>query len=637
MTPSSILIVEDEAIVALDLRLQLQELGYQVVGVAASGEAALALAARHLPQLILMDVRLQGPMDGIATAEAILRRHHIPLIFLTSHSDDDTVQRAALTGPYGYLTKPYQIKELRAGIEVALTKARLERQLREADRWFAHTLRCVSDGVVVTHTDGSVRFINPAAEALTGWALDDAAGRPVDEVVQLRPAPGAPPTWGSALGLVTAVMQSDRPAPLDHGVPISARDQAERRVDIAAGPVDDEDGRRLGAVLVLRDCMPRIAQEAQLRASEALFRNAFEYAPLGMALVAFSGEFMLVNDALCSLLGRGRAELQQARQDALTLPADQAHERQRLQELANSGSGVVQFEKRYLRGAGLAPVWVLVSVSVIREGLTPACHLYQVHDLSDQKAAAEHLAALAEERLRRQASELANASKGEFLNRVSHEMRTPLNAVMGFAQLLKLQTAGTSRETINQYAGHIHAAGKHLLGLVTDLLDLNRAAEGQLRLQASPTALGAIVEEALHLVQFEAQAQGIALEPDIEAALTVMAEPQRLRQVLVNLLSNAIKYNHRGGKVQLAVSALNATTARLVVQDNGIGMTAEQQQRLFQPFERLGAERTSTPGTGLGLVIARSLIREMGGQLALTSAPEVGTTVTLTLPLAPAA
>ena len=139
MSAATILIVEDEAIVALDLRLQLQELGYQVVGVAASGEQALALAERHAPQLVLMDVRLQGPMDGIAAAEALQQRHRVPLIYLTSHSDADTVQRAARTGAYGYLTKPYQIKELRAGIEVALTKARMERQLREADGWFSNT------------------------------------------------------------------------------------------------------------------------------------------------------------------------------------------------------------------------------------------------------------------------------------------------------------------------------------------------------------------------------------------------------------------------------------------------------------------------------------------------------------------
>ena len=266
-----------------------------------------------------------------------------------------------------------------------------------------------------------------------------------------------------------------------------------------------------------------------------------------MALVSFSGEFILFNEALCSLLGQSRADLQQARQDALTLPADQAHERQRLQELAGSASGVVQFEKRYLRGDGLPPVWCLVSVSMIHDGDAPACHRYQVHDLSNQKAAAEHLAALAEERLRREASELANASKGEFLNRVSHEMRTPLNAVMGFAQLLQMQKASTGRENIDLYAGHIHAAGQHLLGLVTDLLDLNRAAEGQLRLTASAVPLTGTIEDAMHLVGFEASAHGVTLDPHIEATLTVLADAQRLRQVLVKQLSNAIKYKRRGG------------------------------------------------------------------------------------------
>ncbi len=635
MTPSSILIVEDEAIVALDLRLQLQELGYQVVGVAASGEAALALAARHRPQLILMDVRLQGPMDGIATAEILLQRHRIPLIFLTSHSDADTVQRAARTGPYGYLTKPYQIKELRAGIEVALTKGHMERQLREADGWFAQTLRCVSDGVVATRSDGSVRFLNPAAEALTGWTLEDAAGRPVDEVVQLRWPTSAQQPWASALALVTAVMQSDRAAPLDHGVGLASRGQRDQLVDIAAAPVKQEDGQRLGAVLVMRDGRPRLAQEARLRASEALFRNAFEFAPLGMALVSFSGEFILVNESLCRLLGQSRAALQQTRQAALTLPADQAHERQRLQELAGAPGGVVQFEKRYLRAAGLAPVWTLVSVSAIHDGDQPTCHLYQVHDLSDQKAAAEHLATLAEERLRREAVELVNASKDEFLNRVSHEMRTPLNAVVGFAQLLQMAKTSSQPEIVDQYAGHIHAAGQHLLGLVNDLLDLNRAAEGKLHLTLVPLVLLDSVNESLRLVRFAADAHGISLEARVDAALTVLADAQRLRQVLVNLLSNAIKYNRQAGSVTLDARVMADGSVQLVVQDSGIGMTPEQVQRLFQPFERVGAEHTAVPGVGLGLVIARSLMAEMGGQLALTSAARVGTTITLSLSQAP--
>ena len=301
MESPSILIVEDEAIVALELRLELQDLGYTVAGVVASGEQALVTVAEQEPQLILMDVRLQGAMDGIAAAESIRQRHDVPVIFLTSHSDDDTVRRAARTGPYGYLTKPYQIKELRAGIEVALTKSRMERQLREADRWFAHTLQCVSDGVVVTDLQGRVRFLNPAAEALTGWALDAAQKRSVDDVVCVRDESASTPATVSATvlasELIRDVLQSGRPAPVRHAVRLLRLGGQTRVVDQTAGPVDDDAGNRLGAVLVLRDAAPRVAQEALLRASEERFRSAFDFAPLGMALVSFGGDFIQVNDA----------------------------------------------------------------------------------------------------------------------------------------------------------------------------------------------------------------------------------------------------------------------------------------------------------------------------------------------------
>ena len=231
---------------------------------------------------------------------------------------------------------------------------------------------------------------------------------------------------------------------------LQPRAGADRRVDEMVGAVDDDAGQRLGAVLVLRDAEGRLVQEARLRASEARFRNAFDHAPLGMALVSFTGEFIQVNDALCALLQHTRQELSVIGQTELTLEADRAHERQRLNDLAACAGGVVQFEKRYLRPDGCAPVWTLVSVSLLRESGEASCHLYQVHDLTEQKRAAEHLAELAEERMRREASELASKTKSEFLSRASHEMRTPLNAVMGFAQLLQLKQATTDPRIVGQ-------------------------------------------------------------------------------------------------------------------------------------------------------------------------------------------
>ena len=637
----SILIVEDEAIVALDLKLQLQDLGYAVCGVAASGEQALELIAQTAPDLIMVDVHLQGRMDGIDVAAAVRSAHGTPVIFLTSHSDDETVRRAAHAGAYGYLTKPYQLRELRAGIEVALTKAAMERQLRAADRWFTNTLQCVADGVIAVDLQANVRFLNPAAERLTGWATDVACGRPVAEVVHFAPLPAAPATdaSGGAMppgaeppsGMVARVLQHGRAAPVAYGCELIARDGRVNTVDETAGPVNTDAGERLGAVLVLRDATERIAREAQLRASEERFRGAFDAAPLGMALVSLGGEIMQANEALGRLLGATIEAVKAHSRAALTPEDDREHEEARLRELLGAAHTVVQFETRFIHLGGGEPVWALVSASLLHEAGAPTCYLYQVHDLTAQRQAAAQLAELVHERIQREAVELANKARGDFLARVSHEMRTPLNAVIGFAQLLQIQPDLTA-DKIDAFAHHIRVAGEHLLVLVTDLLDLDRSAQGQLQLAPEPFALHEVVEEASQLLDGLAAAHAIGFDVQVPAGLFVLADRTRLRQVLLNLGSNAVKYNRAGGTVRIRAALLGTGRVELRIEDTGIGMTPDQVQRLFQPFERLGRELTGIPGTGIGLVIAHKLVDQMGGDLRVTSVSGSGTVVTVELP-----
>ncbi|CAN5215613.1 hypothetical protein BH11PSE9_BH11PSE9_05020 [soil metagenome] len=642
MSRKTVLIVEDESVVALDLKLQLKRLGYEVSSLVDSGELAIECAGQQLPDIILMDVRLRGEMDGIQAAAAIRREHDVPIIFLTSHSDDETVRRAAQTAPYGYLTKPYQIKELRAGIEIALAKAGMERQLRESDQWFAQTLRCVADGVVLTDLNGHVRFLNPAAERLTGWSVDDAIGESIGSVVRFSSGSAANPSSNPAatgdradpVALVQRVLTEGRPTPITHAAALASRDGAETFVDETAGPVDDARGKRLGAVLVLRDATERVAQEALLRASEERFRGAFDNAPLGMALVSFGGAFIQVNEALCHLLGAGAELLKSQPHGSLSVEADREHEAQRLTELMTSKQAVVQFERKYRRLDGGQPVPTLVSVSLMREGDRPTCHLYQVHDLTEQKQAAERLADLADERMRREASELATTAKSEFLSRASHEMRTPLNAVIGFAQLLEFQQ-GSDPEKTTVYAKHIKTAGEHLLQLVTDILDLNSASQGTLKMEPQALTLDGAVDESIELLVPLSSSHGVGMRTSVGPGFVVLADPTRLRQVLLNLGSNSIKYNRQGGDIHFQANRLPDGRVRLIVEDSGIGMTREQMARLFQPFDRLGQERSKIPGVGLGLVIAKGLVGEMGGSLEVSSQPREGTMVTIDLPSAP--
>jgi PAS domain S-box-containing protein len=351
--------------------------------------------------------------------------------------------------------------------------------------------------------------------------------------------------------------------------------------------------------------------------------------------VALDGAMLQVNSALCRFLGADAEALRQSGNESWTHVADRALEQQHLHRLFAGPEPVVQFEKRYLHATDQKPRWALVSVSLLREGGQPACWLYQVHDLTEQKRAAEQVAELAAERMLRQASEMADKSKNEFLSRASHEMRTPLNAVIGFAQLLQMEGATQDAGRTQLYGRHIHAAGQHLLAMVNDVLDLQRVAQGQLRLNMAAVTLADTVGQAREFLAGMAKGQQIEIEVRVPATLRVRADATRLLQVLLNILSNAVKYNQPGGSVSLSADLQPESRVRLEVADSGAGMTAEQMSHLFQPFDRLGQERSGIPGTGLGLLIARNLVVEMGGRLDVTSMPQTGTRVVVELAAAP--
>ena len=222
--------------------------------------------------------------------------------------------------------------------------------------------------------------------------------------------------------------------------------------------------------------------------------------------------------------------------------------------------------------------------------------------------------------------------KSTFLSRMSHELRTPLNAILGFGQLLELEA---SDEATAEAVGQILAAGRHLVDLVDELLDIGRIEAGELHLEVEALPVADLGAEVLAMMQPLAQARSLAVHDRTAGVRTsVLADRSRLRQVLVNLVSNAVKYNRAGGEVELSVSR-SPDAVRLAVRDTGGGMSAEEVERLFTPFERLSAPSSGVSGTGLGLVVARQLVVAMGGQLEVDSRVGVGTTFTVALPEAP--
>jgi PAS domain S-box-containing protein len=273
-------------------------------------------------------------------------------------------------------------------------------------------------------------------------------------------------------------------------------------------------------------------------------------------------------------------------------------------------------------------IWVLDRAKIVerRADGSPRRVVGTHSDITRQK--------LADRALRdQQASELASRAKSEFLSRMSHEMRTPLNAVIGFAQLLRMQ-GKHDQERLGRYSEHILQAGQHLLALVNDVLDLQQVEEGHLSLELAAIPLAEALTTALDMVRPMADERAITIDARVDSGVQVRADAQRLRQVLLNVLSNAVKYNRDGGTLSCHLETAGRGRCAFVIEDSGAGLTTEQVARLFQPFERLGLETSGVEGSGLGLIISRRLMTGMHGALSLSSRPGLGTRVRLELPLA---
>ncbi len=251
-----------------------------------------------------------------------------------------------------------------------------------------------------------------------------------------------------------------------------------------------------------------------------------------------------------------------------------------------------------------------------------------LRDITDRVADRERVSTLVRE-LREQTrrAERANRSKTDFLSRVSHELRTPLNAILGFTELIQLETAEpTTADSVEQ----ILTAGRQLLALVEDLLDIGRIEAGQLRLDVGPVRVREVLVESVELVGGHAARTGVRLDLAEGEDLVARADRRRLVQVVTNLLTNAVKYGGPGGSVTVAASS-GPSGVTVTVADEGPGMTGEDLGRAFEPFDRLGAEGTDVAGTGLGLAVCRQLTEAMGGAIELRSEAGRGTTAVVTL------
>ena len=368
--------------------------------------------------------------------------------------------------------------------------------------------------------------------------------------------------------------------------------------------------------------------EAELRQSEERFRLVNMHSPFPVVLFASDGEVLQVNDAWTHRTGYLAGQITHV---GNWLKLAYPDERTRDQARKVFGElwqhiGATESKGWPIRCAnGEERIW---DFSCVNLGRLPDGRWLQTAtalDVTEQRRAETELRAAKEQ------AEKANRAKSEFLSRMSHELRTPLNAILGFGQLLELSALGEQEALSTSY---ILKAGKHLLSLVDEVLDLARAETGELHLMQEAVPVKNLVQECVGLVARMGLARNIRCKVRVPVrTASVWADEQRLRQTLLNLLANAIKYNREGGVVVVSARMLTAERLRIEVRDTGHGISPEGIEQLFVPFARLDETAHGTEGTGLGLVVSRRLVEAMGGKLGVESQVGTGSAFWMDLPL----
>lgn len=382
-----------------------------------------------------------------------------------------------------------------------------------------------------------------------------------------------------------------------------------------------------GLIGVAIDITGKRQMENALRLKEERLRLSQEYAGIGTWDYRVDrGELHISEHLLHSLGGQGERHCTLDDFIAAIHPEDRQRVKSALDASLRDGSPY-DIEHRFIRDDG-RELWLNEKGKPARSAAgEPLQMLGIIQDISERKQAENLLRqTLLELRAAKEEAEKANRAKSDFLSRISHELRTPLNSVLGFAQLLQYDDdPGLSTEQ-QEYVGHIIKSGNHLLQLINEVLDLAAIEVGKLQLHMENLPLGATITDCLAITASLARREGITLIDETRGAEWVRADALRLKQVLLNLLSNAIKYNRPQGQVRIHTSHPHPGRLRLHVADTGPGLPPDKLSDLFQPFNRLGLEYGHIEGSGIGLVITKSLVELMGGALGVDSCVGQGST-----------
>ncbi len=617
-----VLIVEDDSSSAYTIRRMLADEGHVVVGEATSGKEAIALALSESPDIVLMDIGIEGELDGVETALEIQKTNNVPIVYLTGHSEPETVERAKRSNSFAFVLKPFTKRELAVSIELALFKSENDRKLKESEYRLSNILRNISSGIISTDIEGAIQYMNPVAEVLTETSFERAEGKMIDDIVEIRGR-----QVGNKIESIIQHFCSDLGHSSDEEpFQLSSLSGNVRITDLTGSEIFGPDGQGHGYVLVLHDVTEQFHAQNHIRMMATAMESLEDSVLLtDVCLENHGPQILNANRGFERTFGWQKEEIIGRSLDILESIKNESSLETVVAQCIRKGFG--HKEERHthrFEGEDILTEW---TISVVNDDHgRPSQLVFIIRDMTQVRILEESL---------RESQKIE--AVGCLAGGIAHDFNNLLTVINSYSELLSIKVEESDPN--HKYVHQIRSAGKKSSDLVSQLMTFGRREEPTPRV----LDLGEVTESLREML-------GRVIREDIELETqyqrerySAKADQGQIEQILINLCVNASDAMPKGGKIKIGVAGREIKPgeqskkwdlpagryALLSVEDTGCGMDEATRKKIFDPFF---TTKEVGKGTGLGLSTVFGIVRQSGGYIEVISAPGEGTRFAIYLP-----
>ena len=624
MLQSRIFIIEDDAIEAMDIKINLESMGYEVLGMAGSGEEALQKLSQSKPDIVLIDIVIKGAMNGVEVAHKIKNEFDLPFIYLTSHSEETTMEKAKITEPFGYVIKPFDITELKYTIEIALYKHKMEKKLESRLQYFKNVFDHAPIGIFHSTLEGKFIRVNYAFSDMYGYQspedlINDVNKTTIAEKLYLYP--------NRRLEFISTALEDDKWH--SHKNQYVRKDGSIMIGELCFRTIKKDDGTVKYVEGFVEDVTEqKELEEAQMKTEMiawdrlAEIDGIYDSSPIGLCTLDKDLRYIRINENLAQIngipaikhIGKTPREIIPSLAEKIESMAKQT---------LKTGQPIMSREINGLTPAkpSVLRTWIFQSVPFKDISGSIIGISFSVLEITEMKKVQQEIAETVKK------LELSNEELQRFAYVVSHDFKEPLRMVSSFTQLIQTRYLGKLDKEADEFIDFIVEGSRRMEILLDDLLAYSRITSAEDKYKE--INLDSIIEECMFNLKLAIEENNV--EITWEALPTVFVNRTQMIHVFQNLIANAIKF--RGNDTpKIRISAqMEANHWILGVGDNGIGIDPQYNERIFEVFQRLH-RRDEYEGTGMGLFLTKKIVERHNGHIWVESEPGNGSTFYFTLP-----